>query len=216
MLSANEIVALHDQLTHAWHQAPGGSVEDSPLSSGSSLAPGANRDWLGLVARQHRANFDLWHIEDEARTPGASDAELAGVKRRVDLTNQLRNDLSEELDRALLGWLEAQGLPNPAAQLHSESPGLIIDRLSILAMKIYHTREEAERTDAPPGHAARNRDRLSILEQQRADLAGCLDGLWRETLAGTRRFKLYRQLKMYNDPTLNPAIYRQSRKESRG
>ena len=152
------------------------------------------------VARQHRANFDLWHIEDEARTPGATDTDLAGVKRRIDTTNQLRNDLAEDLDRALLDWLAPQQSAQPDAPLNSESPGLIIDRLSILALKIYHTREEAERTDAPPGHAERNRDRLAILEEQRADLAQCLDALWRETLAGTRRFKLYRQLKMYNDP----------------
>jgi hypothetical protein len=161
-----------------------------------------------LAARQHRANFDLWHIEDEARAPGATDAELADVKRRVDPANQLRNDLAEELDRELLGWLQGIGLPNPEAPLHSESPGLIVDRLSILALKIYHTREEAERGDAPPGHAGRNRERLVILEEQRTDLAACLDALWRETLNGTRRFKLYRQLKMYNDPSLNPAIYR--------
>jgi hypothetical protein len=128
----------------------------------------------------------------------------------VDLTNQRRNDLAEELDRVLLGWLEPRGLPKPKAPLNSESPGLIVDRLSILALKIYHTREEAERTDAPPGHAERNRDRLAILEEQRGDLAGCLDALWRETLAGARRFKLYRQLKMYNDPSLNPAIYRKT------
>ena len=209
MLSASEIAALHDQLTRAWHHVPGGPVEDVPPSAGPNPDPGSNLGWLGSVARHHRANFDLWHIEDEARIPGATDAKVAGVKRRVDGTNQLRNDLAEELDRALLGWLEARGLTNPAAQLHSESPGLIIDRLSILALKIYHTREESERADAPPGHAARNQDRLAILEQQREELAGCLDGLWRETLAGTRRFKLYRQLKMYNDPSLNPAIYRQ-------
>ena len=203
MLSANAIVALQDQRTRAWHQEP---------SKGTEAAP---TDWLAAVARQHRANFDLWHIEDEARAPGATDADLAGVKRRVDLTNQIRNDLAEELDRALLGWLETEGLPNPGAPLHSESPGLIVDRLSILALKIYHTREEAEREDAPAGHAERNRERLAILEQQRADLAGCLDALWTETLAGTRRFKLYRQLKMYNDPSLNPAIYRKTRTEWR-
>lgn len=87
---------------------------------------------------------------------------------------------------------------------------MMIDRLSILALKIYHTKEEAERMDAPPGHAERNRERLAILEEQRIDLAGCLDTLWRETVGGTRRFKLYRQLKMYNDPTLNPAIYGKS------
>jgi hypothetical protein len=202
MLSATEIVDLHDQRTSAWHQLPEGTEE--PASSGSQTAAG----WLALVARQHRANFDLWHIEDEARAPDATEAELARVKRSVDQTNQLRNDLAEELDQVLLHWLEARGLPNQEAPLHSESPGLIIDRLSILALKIYHTREEARRIDAPEGHAARNRQRLANLEEQRADLAGCLDALWSETLAGTRRFKLHRQLKMYNDPSLNPAVYR--------
>jgi hypothetical protein len=204
MLSARAIVNLQDQRTRAWHRAPENRSEAMPTDTKLETAT----DWLDTVTRQHRANFDLWHIEDEARSPGATDAELADVKRRVDRTNQLRNDLAEELDRTLLGWLESRGLPNPTARLHSESPGLIIDRLSILALKIYHTREEAGRTDAPAGHAERNRDRLSILEEQRTDLANCLDELWRETLAGTRRFKLYRQLKMYNDPSLNPAIYR--------
>jgi hypothetical protein len=196
MFSANAIIDLHDSTTRLWHEAG----EAAPVET--------TGDWLDLVSRQHRANFELWHIEDEARAPGASDTEIAGGKRRVDRTNQQRNDLVEELDRALLTWLEPRGLPNPAAALHSASPGLMIDRLSILSLKIYHTREEAERVDAPPGHAERNLVRLAILEEQRADLASCLEALWRETLAGTRRFKLYRQLKMYNDPSLNPAVYR--------
>jgi len=202
MVSAEEIVRLQDRLTQEWHEKP-----DTPVGGSSS---GPDGEWLGLVARQHRANFDLWHIEDKARTPGASDGEIALVKQGVDVTNQLRNDLVEELDRAMMGWMEARGLPNTAAPLQSESPGMMIDRLSILALKIYHTKEEAERMDAPPGHAERNRERLAILEEQRGDLAGCLDTLWRETVGGTRRFKLYRQLKMYNDPTLNPAIYGKS------
>jgi hypothetical protein len=200
MLSADSIVKLHDQLVEAWHLAPG------------DAAAAPSSDWLGLVARQHRANFDLWHIEDEARAPGASDAELAEVKRRVDSTNQRRNDLAEELDRALIAWLGERNLPNCDAPLNSESPGLMIDRLSILALKIWHTREEAERSGVEAGHTERNRERLAILQEQRADLAHCLDRLWGETLAGTRRFKLYRQLKMYNDPSLNPAIY--GRKQS--
>ena len=196
MLSVQSIVALQDQLTRDWH-----------LPGANPAPPADLSDFLARVACQHRANFDLWHIEDEARIPGASDAQLADVKRRVDTTNQLRNDLAEDLDRALLGWLAPQRLPAPQATLHSESPGLMIDRLSILALKIFHTREEASRTGAPAGHSDRNRERLAILEEQRADLATCLDALWRETLAGTRSFKLYRQLKMYNDPSLNPAIY---------
>lgn len=195
MLSAEDIVELHDGLTESWHG-------DAGVADGEEKT-----DWLALVAAHHRANFELWHIEDEARTPGATDAELADVKRRVDLTNQRRNDLAEQLDRALLAWLLPQSLPNCEAPLQSESPGLIVDRLSILALKIYHTREEAQRAGAPEGHGERNRERLGILEEQRADLAQCLDSLWRETLTGTRRFKLYRQLKMYNDPSLNPAVY---------
>lgn len=195
MLTATEIASLHDHLNETWHGEDDGVDED------------AAGDWLALVSRQHRANFDLWHIEDESRRPGATDSELADVKRRVDKTNQRRNDLAEALDVVLMEWLRSRGLPNPDSPPHSESPGLMIDRLSILALKIWHTREEAERADAPAGHAERNRERLTILDEQRSDLAGCLDAVWRETLAGTRRIKAYRQLKMYNDPALNPAIY---------
>jgi len=206
MVSATEIVQLQDRLTREWH-GPTNEGGDGPFPAEAELSSDASGDWLALVARQHRANYDLWHIEDEARAPAASDAEIAQVKRRIDQTNQHRNDLIEELDRAILDWLKMRGLPNPDAPLNSEPPGMMIDRLSILALKIYHTREEAERKDAPPGHAQQNLARLAILEEQRADLAACLDALWQETLAGKRRFKLYRQLKMYNDPTLNPAIY---------
>jgi hypothetical protein len=202
MVSATEIVGLQDRLTREWHEKP-----QAQSGGSSSAGDGAEGEWLDLVARQHRANFDLWHVEDEARTPAASDAEIAEVKRRVDRTNQLRNDLIEELDRAMMGWMQKRGLPHQSVPLHSESPGMMIDRLSILALKIYHTDEETGRKGAPTGHAERNRERSAILKEQRDDLAGCLDALWRETLAGTRSFKLYRQLKMYNDPTLNPAIY---------
>ena len=196
VLDAVAVTALHDRCTRLWHTMPG----ETELFGAS--------EWLAAVERQHRANFDLWHIEDEARTPNASDEDLAAVKRQIDTTNQLRNDRAEELDRTLLDWLERNGMPNPGAPLNSESPGLIIDRLSILSLKIFHTREEAARQDARAGHAERNRERLAVLEEQRNDLTDCLDALWQETLAGTRRFKHYRQLKMYNDPDLNPAIYR--------
>lgn len=201
-LSAEAIIGLHDRLTGDWHKEAGG-----PPASAEAC------DWLGEVARQHRANFDLWHIEDEARAPGATDAALAQVKRHIDRTNQLRNDLAEALDRMLLEWLAARALPSTSAPLHSESPGLMIDRLSILALKIYHTREETEREDASTDHIARNQGRLAVLEDQRADLGHCLDKLWHETLSGVRRFKIYRQMKMYNDPSLNPAIYRSGKCE---
>ena len=194
MLSVERVIALHDHLIAEWHR-------------NRNLDSGVADPFLALVARQHAANFELWHIEDEARRPAAADAELAELKRRIDTTNQRRNDAVEELDRCLLQELAVLALPNPGALLHSETPGLMIDRLSILALKIYHTREETCREDAPEGHVERNCDRLSILEEQRADLAACFDALWTDILEGRRRFKLYRQLKMYNDPALNPAIY---------
>jgi hypothetical protein len=192
--SVAQVITMQDELIAIWHMAP-----DAALSLGDEIGQ--------LIGDQHRANFDLWHTEDEARAPGATDAQIADVKRRIDTTNQKRNDLSEQIDAFLLEVLAEHGLPAENAPLNSESPGLMIDRLSILALKIYHTREESERTDAPNGHVERNVARLMILEDQRADLALCLDALWKETMAGTRRFKLYRQLKMYNDPSLNPAIY---------
>jgi hypothetical protein len=190
-----KIPALHDELTLRWH-----------VEALEAWRPPSDA-WTMLVVGQHLANFELWHTEDAARTPGATDADLARVKRRIDETNQRRNDLSEQIDRALLEFLADKELPNPSATMNSESPGLMIDRLSILALKIFHTREEMERPDAPAGHAERNQERLAVLAEQRGDLAQCLDRLWEETLAGTRRFKLYRQLKMYNDPALNPAVY---------
>ncbi len=206
MLSATALIQLHDRLTAEWHGMQ--TAKDHGTIATEKASDDAQTSFLAEVAQQHRANFDLWHIEDEARSPDASDAALADVKRRIDATNQLRNDRAENLDRLLFRWLGERALPNPAAPLHSESPGLMIDRLSIQALKIYHTREESQRLDGPPGHAERNRDRLATLEEQRADLAACLDALWREILAGTKRFKIYRQLKMYNDPSLNPSIYR--------
>jgi uncharacterized protein DUF4254 len=208
MLSADAIVRLQDELTRAWHGTADGAGSRNAAPPDPAPRGVGGPGWLDRVARQHRANFDLWHIEDEARAPGASDTALAEIKRRIDCTNQMRNDLTEQLDRALLDWLAPQGLPVETAALNSESPGLIIDRLSIQSLKIYHTLEEADRSDGPHGHGRRNRERFEILREQRSDLAGCLDALWRATVDGTRRFKLYRQMKMYNDPALNPAIYR--------
>jgi hypothetical protein len=189
---------LQDQATLDWHvhpaldTAPGAPPASTPVSLDS------------LLLAHHRANFDLWHEEDKAREPGASDARIAQVKRSIDTLNQRRNDLVEALDRALL---EAAGAQDPSAPLNSESPGLILDRLSILALKLYHTEEETHRATASDAHREKNRARLALLREQRADLAACLGHLWREVQSGTRRFKLYRQMKMYNDPDLNPAIY---------
>ena len=193
-LNSPQVTSLQDRCSAAWHHE----------------VPAVNPSLMGFertVAEQHLANFELWHAEDMARTPEASDQDLARIKRFIDRANQRRNDLSEQCDVFLLNFLSQQNLPAPGAELHSESPGLILDRLSILSLKLFQTREEIDRPQAPPGHRERNLQRFSILVEQRDDLAACLDSLWQQVLNRQRRFKLYRQLKMYNDPALNPAVY---------
>ncbi len=191
LLRATRIADLHDRATEAWHHA-------------SAAAPVGDWQLDALVLDQHRSNFDLWHWEDAARDPAATDTTIAAVKHAIDKVNQCRNDLAERVDLLLFNAV-AQ---NDRAPLHSETPGLIIDRLSILALKLFHTAEQITRSGVDADHVARNRARLDILSAQRSDLVGCLDALWADVLAGDRRFKLYCQLKMYNDPTLNPVLYR--------
>lgn len=193
-LRSFEITSLQDRCTAAWH------VE-------TPAVPASLAGFERVVAEQHLANFELWHAEDAARSPGATDQDIARVKRLIDSVNQRRNDLTEQCDRLLLDFLNRRNLPADGAELHSESPGLILDRLSILSLKVFHTQEEIDRPEAPLGHSKRNRERLCVLVEQRGDLASSLDRLWQQVLNRQRAFKLYRQLKMYNDPALNPAVY---------
>jgi Protein of unknown function (DUF4254) len=197
LVDVHVIVRLQDDRTGRWHETGADSRLDVPAQAGLEH----------LIEAQHAANYMLWHAEDEARRPGASDAELASVKRQIDRLNQQRNDLTERIDGLLLSKLGKES----SGEQHSETPGMIMDRLSILSLRLFHTREEMERENAPPGHAERNADRLALLDQQRTDLAACLERLWRQICSGERHFKQYRHFKMYNDPELNPVIYRSSR-----
>jgi hypothetical protein len=192
MLDAAHIVHLHDKANTRWHEP---SLPDEV----------PDNSWDALILDQHRANFDLWHHEDAARDRIASDHDITEHKHAIDALNQRRNDLAEQIDLRLLAEAPPQDETTP---LHSETPGMMIDRLSILSLKRFHTAEEAVRPGAGPAHHQRNHDRLVVLDNQRRDLAGCLDELWRDIQNGRRRFKLYRQLKMYNDPALNPVLYR--------
>jgi uncharacterized protein DUF4254 len=158
------------------------------------------------IERNHRCNCRLWAEEDQARRRDVADAAIAANKRNIDALNQQRNDAIEKIDESLLAVL-----PTPeraaVARLNSETAGAMVDRLSILALKVFHMRIQTERADAGKEHLETSRARLTRLIEQRADLAGCFDGLLADCLAGRARFKVYRQFKMYNDPAFNPYLY---------
>lgn len=154
----------------------------------------------------HRCNCLLWDEEDLARRHDVPDAAIAANKRAIDGYNQTRNDAIERVDEHILSRLAS--VPVAADAWHnSETAGSIIDRLSIASLKIFHMRAQAARTDAMAGHIALCRDKLERLELQREDLAQCLATLLDAAACGKAYYRVYRQYKMYNDPTLNPWLY---------
>ena len=161
-----------------------------------------------LVTEQHHTNFDLWHEEDKARDPDASDAIIATVKRSIDRLNQKRNDEIEKIDESLLDELGQHSVRIMAiARLNSETPGSMIDRLSISALKIYHMDEETKREDASSEHQKNCEAKLMLLQEQRRDLGKCLMEFLEDLVFGRKTLKVYRQMKMYNDSSLNPVLY---------
>ncbi|VXC34641.1 DUF4254 domain-containing protein [Massilia sp. 9I] len=163
--------------------------------------------WRAISANHH-FNCLLWQEEDRARRVDVPAAAIATSKRLIDRYNQQRNDAVEAIDEALLAALDRIE-PGPGARLSSETPGAMMDRLSILSLKMHHMRLQTERSDAGQAHVQACSARLQRLITQRHDLAACLDGLLREAAAGQAYFKVYRQFKMYNDPALNPYLYGQ-------
>jgi hypothetical protein len=193
MIDVPAVPKLHRTMVQQWHHQ---EISNS------------YQGFLRLVCDQHERNYRLWHEEDLARSPDASDQSIADVKRKIDRLNQQRNDLIEKLDDYLVAELMAAGV-TPAADTrwNSETPGSIIDRLSIIALRIYHMEEQAARADADPQHRAKAQARLTILHEQHHDLSQALGELVTDLFCGRKRLKVYRQFKMYNDPTLNPYLY---------
>lgn len=166
-------------------------------------------DFLVLVSTQHQLNFELWHQEDMARDPDVSDSKIASVKRAIDVLNQRRNDLIERMDQFLVNILFTGNVKNDAeAEMNSETPGSMIDRLSINALKIYHMDEEILREEVTAEHRNKCAGKLSVLQEQRKDLEQCLSKLLADLSSGEKRLKVYQQMKMYNDESLNPVLYR--------
>ncbi len=185
-----EISTLQSDLTASWHQV-------DPAASG--------RDFPNLVQENHLRNFQLWHEEDIARRDDLGSERVHQAKRAIDRYNQERNNFIEEMDKVLVAELKPleSGVPR-----NSETPGMIIDRLSILALKEFHMWEETVREDASEEHRANCSAKLARIRLQRGDLTQSLAELLEEVAAGRRTFGVYYQFKMYNDPALNPQLYR--------
>lgn len=147
-----------------------------------------------------------WHLEDIIRDPHIDPMEALGIKRRIDRSNQDRTDLVEQID-SYFRQKYSDVTPLPDARLNTESPAWAVDRLSILALKIYHMRGQTQRTDASEEHKARCQAKLNVLLEQQKDLSLAIDQLLEDIEEGRKYMKVYRQMKMYNDPSTNPVLY---------
>ena len=188
-----QIVRMHRDTVARWHQ----QEIDNPYDG-----------FLKLACKQHSFNYLLWHEEDVARSPDLGDSRIAAAKRAIDRYNQLRNDWIEEMDTALSEMLQRKGISAAdGAPMNTETPGSAIDRLSILALRLYHLREQLDRSDVSTEHLASVQRKIDICLLQQEDLSRSLCQLLEEIADGRKRHRTYRQFKMYNDPSLNPYIY---------
>lgn len=187
-----QIVEMQTDTVARWHQHP----MDNPYSG-----------ILQSICNQHQFNYLLWHEEDIARSKDVSDSDIAQVKRAIDRYNQQRNDGIERVDDEIATLLETQGTPNANAPLNTETPGSAIDRLSILALRIYHLKEQVGRTDVDQKHVDSVNHKIAVCLLQQNSLKQSLSELVSDIFAGRKRHQTYRQFKMYNDPTLNPYLY---------
>ncbi len=186
-----------------WHQ---NEPESFPLNGGKDAA----EELRALVLAQHLINFKQWHIEDVARRKDVDASVIAECKRAIDVSNQRRTDAFEAVDEHLVNRLGPFIPPLAEGERprhNTESLGMVVDRLSILALKIFHMAEQTRRDDVTEDHRKTCAGKLSVLEEQRDDLIRALLDLIDDFCAGSKRPKAYYQFKMYNDPALNPQLY---------
>ncbi len=173
------------------------ATQENPHKDGSIEFLLYGKNWVDTVQ---------WHLEDIIRNPAIDPVEALVLKRRIDSSNQVRTDIVEYIDSFFLDKYK-DIKPSATATINTESPAWAIDRLSILALKIYHMREEANRSDASGTHRETCNNKLQVLLQQQIDLSQAIDELLTEIEAGKKYMKVYKQMKMYNDPSLNPVLY---------
>lgn len=177
------------------------AVIENPFTEGSLEHLLYLKNWIDTVQ---------WHFEDIIRDPHIDPVDALNLKRRIDHSNQVRCDMVEYIDSYLLNKYK-DIVPAADARINTETPAWAIDRLSILALKIYHMRAEVERDDVDDEHRAACNAKLEVLVQQQKDLMIAIEELIEDIEAGRKYMKVYRQMKMYNDPALNPVLYAQKR-----
>ncbi|MEC8557697.1 MAG: DUF4254 domain-containing protein [Planctomycetota bacterium] len=193
MIDVSVVLQLHESTVALWHEQPIENTYDGVMD---------------LICKQHAFNFELWHEEDIARSKNVTDEQIATVKRNIDRLNQARNDHIEKIDDWLTTMLIDQKvtLAN-GARLNTETPGSAVDRLSIMSLRLFHYREQLDRDDVDQAHVDLVNSRIELCEEQRMDLSQSLRELLEDIVAGRKIHKTYRQMKMYNDPSLNPYLY---------
>lgn len=195
LLKPEKLISIMQQSIEDWHV---------------SLAPASNPYREGgieyLVYKKNQIDTIQWHVEDEIRRPDLPAEELVLLKRRIDSLNQERTDTVEILDEQIYHTFKSIE-KQESAKMNSETPAWLLDRMSILELKIYHMKEQTERKDASDEHLNLCHKKLRVLLEQREDLRVCFADLIEDLSSGKKFMKLYKQMKMYNDRNLNPALY---------
>jgi hypothetical protein len=202
MLNANECYTVFQKSIDDYHVK---DHVDTPVKNhyaeGSFESLLYIKNWIDTVQ---------WHLEDIIRLPDINPVEAVKIKRRIDKSNQDRTDRVEQMDDYFL--FQFKGVtPKPTAKINSETPAWLLDRMSILMLKIYHMKEQTDRKDASAEHIAKCQTKLNVLMEQKTDMQMAFDQLMEDIRVGDRKMKVYRQMKMYNDESLNPMLYQQKK-----
>jgi hypothetical protein len=198
MLQATECYKVFQRSIDDYHLVDNVDAKSrNPFKAQSFESLLYDKNWIDTVQ---------WHLEDIIRAPEIDPVEGIQIKRRIDKSNQDRTDVVEKIDDYFLELFKAI-TPNTGARINSETPAWLLDRMSILMLKIYHMKEQTERKDASEEHIRKCQAKLQVLMEQKSDMQLAFDEMMEDIKTGARRFKVYRQMKMYNDASLNPALY---------
>lgn len=198
MLNANQCYEAFQRSIDDYHLK---DHVDTPVTN-----PYSSTSFEHLLYTKNWIDTVQWHLEDIIRLPEINPTEALQIKRRIDKSNQERTDMVEKMDDYFLEQFK-NVTPKASAKINSETPAWLLDRMSILLLKIYHMKEQTERKDATAEHVAKCKLKLDVLNEQRNDMQLAFDQLMEDIKSGDRKMKVYRQMKMYNDASLNPMLY---------